>query len=142
MGDDWKCQECGQEGNSRLYCKPCNTVHCCDNLHAGQVEYSNLENIVLIAHGGFESVYKAIRKNGLILVAGISTGLNRDGRSSTAAIRIHRVIHDPYNENMPLLINSKMASFTICCQGFYSAENELKHQILMVLDIDVRSDKQ
>ncbi|GBB84819.1 hypothetical protein RclHR1_01140008 [Rhizophagus clarus] len=95
MGDDWKCQECGQEANGSI------STH--------YKEYSNLENIVLIAHGGFESVYKAIRKNGLILVAGISTGLNRDGRSSTAAIRIHRVIHDPYNENMPLLINSKMA---------------------------------
>ena len=31
------------------------------------IEYSNLENIELIAHGGFGSVYKAIWKDGPIM---------------------------------------------------------------------------
>jgi hypothetical protein len=84
-----KCQECGQNDNFN-YCKPCNSVHFRNNfIHwtSGDsnldkliqnsqlnatlpweliewIEYSNLENIELIAHGGFGSVYKAIWKDG------------------------------------------------------------------------------
>ena len=94
MGDNTedKCQECGRE-NNEYYCKPCNSVHFQDNfahwtsgdsnldkliqnsqLNADEpykliewIEYSNLENIELIAHGGFGSVYKAIWKDGPIV---------------------------------------------------------------------------
>jgi serine/threonine protein kinase len=88
---DNKCQECGQKFFS--YCKPCNSVHFRNNfvhwtsgdsnldkvIQNSQlnaiiisdliewIEYSNLENIELIAHGGFGSVYKAIWKDGPIV---------------------------------------------------------------------------
>ena len=88
---EYKCQECSQEGN-KSYCKQCNSVHFRDNfahwtsgdsnideliqnsqLNANDqweliewIEYSNLENIELVAHGGFGSVYKAIWKDGPI----------------------------------------------------------------------------
>src|SRR6266542_1329737 len=99
--NEYKCQECGQN-NDRYYCKPCNSVHFRDNfaywtsedsnldeliqnsqLNADislklieWIEYSNLENIELVAHGGFGSVYKAIWKDGLI-VYGNSWNLNK-----------------------------------------------------------------
>ncbi|CAB4433496.1 unnamed protein product [Rhizophagus irregularis] len=83
------CQECGRN-DIDYYCKPCNSVHFRNNfihwtsgdsnldkliqnsqLNATSswkliewIEYSNLENIELIAHGGFGSVYKAIWKDG------------------------------------------------------------------------------
>ncbi|RGB36204.1 hypothetical protein C1646_758417 [Rhizophagus diaphanus] len=89
--DDSKCHECGQD--SIGYCKPCNSGHFCDNFAhwtSGDsnldeliqnvqldtnncldliewIEYSNLENIELIAHGGFRSVYKTIWKDGPII---------------------------------------------------------------------------
>ncbi|PKY53998.1 kinase-like protein [Rhizophagus irregularis] len=90
--DGYKCQECGQEYNGE-YCRPCNSVHFHDNFahwtsgdskldeliqnfqlnapFSSQliewIEYSNLENIELIANGGFGSVYKAIWKDGPII---------------------------------------------------------------------------
>ncbi|RGB24788.1 kinase-like domain-containing protein [Rhizophagus diaphanus] len=90
-----KCQECSRSDINFMfckYCKPCNSVHFRNNfinwtsgdtkldkviqnsqLNANRphqliewIEYSNLENIELIAHGGFGSVYKAIWKDGPI----------------------------------------------------------------------------
>ena len=88
-----KCPECSEIFNYRfLYCKPCNSAHFRDNfahwssgdsnideliqnsqLNANYksqliewIEYSNLENIEPVAHGGFGSVYKAIWKDGPI----------------------------------------------------------------------------
>ncbi|EXX66726.1 uncharacterized protein OCT59_006835 [Rhizophagus irregularis] len=88
------CQECYQEiSDYSDYCKTCNLVHFRNNfahwtsgdlnldkliqnsqLNANSpikliewIEYSNLENIELIAHGGFGSVYKAIWKDGPIM---------------------------------------------------------------------------
>ncbi|GBB91327.1 hypothetical protein RclHR1_18550002 [Rhizophagus clarus] len=81
------CQECSK-GNG-YYCQPCNSLHFRDNfthwtsgnlnldelirnsqLNAELpsqfiewIEYSNLENIELVDHGGFGSVYKAIWKD-------------------------------------------------------------------------------
>jgi hypothetical protein len=87
------CPECGETvGIVNNYCKPCNSAHFRDNfaqwtsgdsnideliqnsqlnaVGAHQIiewiEYSNLENIELVAHGGFGSVYKAIWKDGPI----------------------------------------------------------------------------
>jgi hypothetical protein len=88
------CLECGQEVDKIVlkYCKPCNSAHFRDNfaqwtsgdlnideliqnsqLNADNayqiiewIEYSILENIELVAHGGFGSVYKAIWKDGPI----------------------------------------------------------------------------
>ncbi|GBB84834.1 hypothetical protein RclHR1_01140023 [Rhizophagus clarus] len=86
-----RCQECGRK-NNEYYCQPCNSVHFRNNfaywtsgdsnldklIQNSQInadgswkliewiEYSNLENIELIAHGGFGSVYKAIWKDGPI----------------------------------------------------------------------------
>jgi hypothetical protein len=85
-----KCSECGQKADE--YCKPCNSSHFRDNfarwtsgnsnideliqnsqINANEsseliewIEYSNLENIEFVAHGGFGSVYKAIWKDGPI----------------------------------------------------------------------------
>ena len=101
---EYKCQECGKNtySNRGYYCKPCNSGHFRDNfahwtsddsnldeliqnsqLNADDsdeliewIEYSNLENIELVAHGGFGSVYKAIWKDGLI-VYGNSWNLNK-----------------------------------------------------------------
>jgi hypothetical protein len=90
---DDSCPECGQSiDEDFLYCKPCNSKHFHDNftnwtsgdlsideliqdsqLNATTefgliewIEYSNLENVEFIAHGGFGSVYKAIWKDGPI----------------------------------------------------------------------------
>jgi hypothetical protein len=86
-----KCPECGKKADD--YCKPCNSTHFHDNfvrwssgdsnideliqnsqLNANEsseliewIEYSNLEIIELVAHGGFGSVYKAIWKDGPIV---------------------------------------------------------------------------
>jgi len=86
-----KCQECGQKFPYN-YCNSCNSVHFRNNfLHwtSGDanideliqnsqlnadyrleliewIEYSNLENVEFVAHGGFGSVYKAIWKDGPI----------------------------------------------------------------------------
>ncbi|GBB85212.1 hypothetical protein RclHR1_11780004 [Rhizophagus clarus] len=85
----YKCSECGQK---TFYCKSCNSVHFRDNfahwtsddlnidvlIQNSQlnaqfrnefiewIEYSNLENIKFIAHGGFGDVYEAIWKDGPI----------------------------------------------------------------------------
>ena len=84
--------ECLQENHSNDYCKPCYSAYFRENfehwtsgdsrideliqssqLNAvnGQdliewIEYTNLENIEFIAHGGFGSVYKAVWKDGPI----------------------------------------------------------------------------
>ncbi|CAB4433465.1 unnamed protein product [Rhizophagus irregularis] len=97
----YKCQECGRNDDFG-YCKPCNSVHFRNNfvhwtsgdsnldkviqnsqLNARTrldiiewIEYSNLKNIELIAHGGFGSVYKAIWKDGPI-VSGQAWDLNK-----------------------------------------------------------------
>jgi hypothetical protein len=88
------CPECGkiEDITYDYYCKPCNSAHFHDNfaqwtsgdlnideliqnsqlnanLQSGLIEwieYSNLEDIELVAHGGFGSVYKAIWKDGPI----------------------------------------------------------------------------
>jgi hypothetical protein len=87
---DGFCPECGRVFIG--YCKPCNLTYFLDNfaqwtsgdsnfdeliqnsqLNANYnyqliewIEYSNLEDIELVAHGGFGSVYKAIWKDGPI----------------------------------------------------------------------------
>jgi hypothetical protein len=87
------CPECGKIVDEFFkYCKPCNSARFRNNfaqwtsgdsnideliknsqLNANKlselvewIEYSNLENIEFIAHGGFGSVYKAIWKDGPI----------------------------------------------------------------------------
>ncbi|PKC54937.1 kinase-like protein [Rhizophagus irregularis] len=89
-----KCQECGRSDDFDFYkyCIPCNSVHfrnnfvhwtsgdsnldkviqnsqlnaTCPSELIEWIEYSKFENIELIAHGGFGSVYKAIWKDGPI----------------------------------------------------------------------------
>ncbi|PKY29197.1 kinase-like protein [Rhizophagus irregularis] len=88
----YRCQKCGQI-YGKDYCKSCNSVRFRDNFahwtsgdsnldemiqnsqqNADRsykliewIEYSNLENIELIAHGGFGNVYKAIWKDGPLI---------------------------------------------------------------------------
>jgi len=93
IDDKYKCPECGQKVNTVYkYCRPCNSAHFCDNftqwtsgssnideliqnsqLNASNrfkliewIDYSNLKNVELVAHGGFGNVYKAIWKDGPI----------------------------------------------------------------------------
>src|ERR1051325_6483876 len=86
-----KCS-CQDKYSYYYYCKPCGSAYFRDNfahwtsgdsnideliqnsqLHANNesqfiewVEYTNLENVKFIAHGGFGTVYKAIWKDGPI----------------------------------------------------------------------------
>jgi hypothetical protein len=92
MDEYYRCQKCGQI-YGKDYCKSCNSVRFRDNFahwtsgdsnldemiqnsqqNADRsykliewIEYSNLENIELIAHGGFGDVYKAIWKDGPLI---------------------------------------------------------------------------
>jgi serine/threonine protein kinase len=89
-----KCSECGQNYTNEnfYYCNPCNLKHFRDNfaqwtsgdlsidklIQNSQlnatfqyeliewIEYSDLENVKFVAHGGFGNVYKAIWKDGPI----------------------------------------------------------------------------
>src|SRR6185295_11086772 len=85
---EYSCQN-----NHEYYCKPCHSAYFRDNfahwtsgdsrideliqnsqLNANSggfqliewIEYTNLENIEFVAHGGFGSVYKAVWKDGPI----------------------------------------------------------------------------
>ena len=84
--------ECTCQNYQRLYCKPCGSAYFRDifahwtsgdsnideliqssQLNADGswkliewIEYTNLENVEFIAHGGFGSVYKAVWKDGPI----------------------------------------------------------------------------
>ncbi|GBC32427.2 kinase-like domain-containing protein [Rhizophagus irregularis DAOM 181602=DAOM 197198] len=139
-----KCQECGRNDNFN-YCKPCNSVHFRNNfIHwtSGDsnldkliqnsqlnatirldiiewIEYSNLENIELIAHGGFGSVYKAIWKDGPI-VRGQAWDLNksewkRENKEEVAVKKFQNVTifsSDFLNEvNSNLKMNNKNGGF-------------------------------
>uniref|UniRef100_U9SNQ6 Protein kinase domain-containing protein n=1 Tax=Rhizophagus irregularis (strain DAOM 181602 / DAOM 197198 / MUCL 43194) TaxID=747089 RepID=U9SNQ6_RHIID len=92
MDEYYRCQKCGQI-YGKDYCKSCNSVRFRDNFahwtsgdsnldemiqnsqqNADRsykliewIEYSNFENIELIAHGGFGNVYKAIWKDGPLI---------------------------------------------------------------------------
>ncbi|PKC00773.1 kinase-like protein [Rhizophagus irregularis] len=139
-----KCQECGRNDNFN-YCKPCNSVHFRNNfIHwtSGDsnldkliqnsqlnatirldiiewIEYSNLENIELIAHGGFGSVYKAIWKDGPI-VSSQAWDLNksewkRENKKEVAVKKFQNVTivsSDFLNEvNSNLKMNNKNGGF-------------------------------
>ena len=84
--------ECSCQNGSYIYCKPCGSAYFRDSfahwtsggsnideliqnsqLNANYsfeliewIEYTNLENVEFVAHGGFGSVYKAVWKDGPI----------------------------------------------------------------------------
>jgi hypothetical protein len=116
------CPECGKEVYN--YCKPCNSAHFRDDfaqwtsgdsnideliqnsqLNANWmsgliewIEYSNLENIELIAYGGFGSVFKAIWKDGSIVKYGPFWGVSksewkRHDKKEVAVKKFRNVTH-------------------------------------------------
>jgi serine/threonine protein kinase len=114
------CPECGKEVNIFGYCEPCNSAYFRDNfaqwtsgdsnldkliqysqLNANWlskliewIEYSNLEDIELVAHGGFGSVYKAIWKDGLIKPCNVNKPeRERCGKMEVAVKKFRNVTH-------------------------------------------------
>jgi hypothetical protein len=109
------CPECGKKIYD--YCKPCNSAHFRDSfaqwtsgdsnidelIQISQldlwgliewIEYSNLENIKLVAHGGFGSVFKAIWKDGLIESWNVNKSeWERRGKKEVAVKKFRNVTH-------------------------------------------------
>ena len=121
--DDIKCPECGGKIYCG-YCKPCNSAHFRDNFAhwtSGDsnidkliknsqlnaifqseliewIDYSNLENVEFVAHGGFGSVYKAIWKDGPIVGFEVPWNIKksewkRESNKEVAIKKFHNVIN-------------------------------------------------
>uniref|UniRef100_U9U989 Protein kinase domain-containing protein n=2 Tax=Rhizophagus irregularis TaxID=588596 RepID=U9U989_RHIID len=139
-----KCQECGRKDNFD-YCKPCNSVHFRNNfIHWASgdsnldkliqnsqlnttmswrliewIEYSNLENIELIAHGGFGSVYKAIWKDGPIAVGKQAWNFNksewrRENKKEVAVKKFQNAINVSPDFLNEVRIGSVISDFGLC----------------------------
>ncbi|EXX60478.1 hypothetical protein RIR_jg12051.t1 [Rhizophagus irregularis DAOM 181602=DAOM 197198] len=161
-----KCPECGQNYTNEnfYYCKPCNSAHFHNNfaqwtsgdlsinklIQNSQlnatfqyeliewIEYSNLENVEFVAHGGFGSVYKAIWKDGPINTTSRAhpweIKKSRWNRDNNKEVAIKKFRNATVSEFLDEIKNNLSLNFAAYCNVIYGVTcdpHDNKYAIVM-----------